>query len=144
MDMIVVLTPDIIALVQHNGPRGSQDQRRPVRRFAVSSSALVIVLVGIVVLIGLLALLAFFVARRGRGDQDAGEHQPMDPSVIECFPTGEQPPARPQADPHPEPGEGTASQESAGTSSMEAAATADQPDRPVGDGTDRGSDDRQA
>ncbi|MCM3555662.1 hypothetical protein M3697_11160 [Janibacter melonis] len=61
------------------------------------SAALVLpFLVGLlVVLVAVVALVVLVVRSRRRAeDAHRQEHRPLDPSVIECFPTGYQPPAR--------------------------------------------------
>lgn len=60
------------------------------------SAALVLPLLAglLVVLVAVVALVVLVVRSRRRAEQ---EHRPLDPSVIECFPTGYQPPARPGA-----------------------------------------------
>lgn len=64
------------------------------------SAALVLpFLVGLlVVLVAVVALVVLVVRSRRRAEEaHRQEHRPLDPSVIECFPTGYQPPARPGA-----------------------------------------------
>ncbi|WP_201467268.1 hypothetical protein [Janibacter melonis] len=64
-------------------------------------SALVLpFLVGaVVVILAVVALVVVLVLRSRREARQLREqeHRPLDPSVIECFPTGYQPPARPGA-----------------------------------------------
>lgn len=64
------------------------------------SAALVLPLLAglLVVLVAVVALVVLVVRSRRRAEEaHQQEHRPLDPSVIECFPTGYQPPARPGA-----------------------------------------------
>lgn len=64
------------------------------------SAALVLPLLAglLVVLVAVVALVVLVVRSRRRAEEaHQQEHRPFDPSVIECFPTGYQPPARPGA-----------------------------------------------
>ena len=71
------------------------------------SAALVLPLLAglLVVLVAVVALVVLVVRSRRRAEQ---QHRPLDPSVIECFPTGYQPPARPGAGGESEPAPGAA------------------------------------
>ena len=69
------------------------------------SAALVLPLLAglLVVLVAVVALVVLVVRSRRRAEE---EDRPLDPSVIECFPTGYQPPARPGAGGESEPAPG--------------------------------------